>query len=171
MKKEFLDAMNVHMLAELQSSYVYMSMAAWLDFSNRPGMAKWMMKQAAEEHEHALMFYRHITDRGGRAVWPNLPQLKINWKNCTELWTDTYNHEKEITQKIQNLLALARKSGEHPSEYFLIEFLAEQIEEEKMTHDILMKIKSVEGDASGMIFMDDKLGKRSGTEPMPKLAD
>ena len=67
-KKKMADAMNKQLNAELYSSYLYLSMAAYFDSLNLKGMAQWMKGQATEEQGHAMRFYSFINDRGGRIV-------------------------------------------------------------------------------------------------------
>ena len=50
-------ALNGQIRAELESAYLYLSMASWLDANDLPGCAHWMKKQAAEEQEHAMKIY------------------------------------------------------------------------------------------------------------------
>ena len=61
-------ALNGQIRAELESAYLYLSMASWLDANDLPGCAHWMKKQAAEEQEHAMKIYGYVVSRGGRVV-------------------------------------------------------------------------------------------------------
>ena len=54
--KELQDAMNDQLNFELYSAYIYQSMAAYFESINLSGMAHWMLKQAIEEYEHAMLF-------------------------------------------------------------------------------------------------------------------
>jgi ferritin len=68
MNKAMQDAMNEQIHKELFSAYLYLSMAAYFEDKNLPGFAHWMKMQEAEEREHAMKFYEHIADRGGRVL-------------------------------------------------------------------------------------------------------
>ncbi|MFZ3045733.1 MAG: ferritin-like domain-containing protein, partial [Desulfatirhabdiaceae bacterium] len=61
-------AMNEQIKNELESYYIYLSMAAWFHSKSLDGMAHWMRCQAHEEMIHAMKFFDHIIDRGGKVV-------------------------------------------------------------------------------------------------------
>ena len=60
--------MNDQVQRELESAYIYLSMAAYFDSVTLPGLAQWMKVQFQEEQAHALKFYDFIGDRGGRVM-------------------------------------------------------------------------------------------------------
>ena len=62
MKKALNDQIN----AELYSAYLYLSMAAYFEDTNLPGMAGWMKAQAQEEVGHAMKFYSYVFDRDSK---------------------------------------------------------------------------------------------------------
>ena len=66
--KSLQDAMNDQINKELYSSYLYLSMAAFLEEKNLPGFAHWMRIQEAVEREHAMKFYDYMVERGGRVT-------------------------------------------------------------------------------------------------------
>ena len=66
MSKTMQDAFNEQMKHEFYSSYLYLSMSAYCDRANLPGLARWMRAQAQEETKHAMKIFDHLLDRGGR---------------------------------------------------------------------------------------------------------
>ena len=62
------DAFNKQINAELYSSYLYLSMAAYFEAKDLKGMAHWMTIQAGEEKAHAMRFFDFINDRSGRVT-------------------------------------------------------------------------------------------------------
>jgi len=59
-------AFNEQIRHELESAYLYLAMAAWFDSAGLVGMARWMRAQTQEEVTHAMRFFKHIVERGGR---------------------------------------------------------------------------------------------------------
>ena len=59
-------ALNDQIRDEFYASYLYLSVAAFFEDINLPGMATWMRFQAEEEREHAMKIYDFVLDRGGR---------------------------------------------------------------------------------------------------------
>ena len=66
--KKLRDAMNEQVKNELESYYIYLSMAAYFHSTNLDGMAHWMRCQAHEEMVHAMKFFDHILERGGKVT-------------------------------------------------------------------------------------------------------
>jgi ferritin len=64
--KELEEMINDQLNFELYSAYIYLGMAAYFEEINLSGMAHWMEIQFQEEFNHAMRFYRHIFERGGR---------------------------------------------------------------------------------------------------------
>ena len=46
--------LNEQITHELGAEMQYLAMSFWFEQENLPGMAKWFLAQAAEEHEHAM---------------------------------------------------------------------------------------------------------------------
>jgi ferritin len=154
-------AMNEQIKNELESFYIYMSMAAYFHTRNLDGMAHWMRCQAHEEMMHAMKFFDHINDRGGKVVLLNLNQLKTDWASITEVWQDTYAHEQFITSKINDLTTIAREEKDYTSEPMLAWFSKEQMEEEATASKVLEQIKMIGENQSGMLMIDRELGARA----------
>ena len=154
-------AMNDHIRVELESSYIYLSMAAWLHDRDLDGMAHWMRAQAHEETIHAMKFYDHILDRGTKVVLQNVAQIKTDWASVQELWDDAYQHEQMVTSKINDLLTIAREERDYQSEPLLNWFIDEQIEEEATSSKIAGEMEMVGDDKSALLMLDRELGQRA----------
>jgi len=154
------NAMNEQIKNELESFYIYMSMAAYFHARNLDGMAHWMRCQAHEEMTHAMKFYDHIHDRGDKVVLLNLNQLKTDWASIQEVWQDTYAHEQFITGKINDLTTIAREEKDYTSEPMLAWFSKEQLEEEATASKVAEQIKMIGDNQAGIIMLDRELGAR-----------
>ena len=156
--KKLNDAINDQIKNELESYYIYLSMAAYFHSKALDGMGHWMRVQAHEEMVHAMKFMNHLIDRGGKVVLKDLKQLKIVWKSPLEAFQDAYKHEQFITGKINDLTTIARQEKEYASEPLLAWFSDEQIEEESNTSKIMEQIAMVGADKSGLLMLDRELG-------------
>jgi len=154
------NAMNNQIKNEMESFYIYMSMAAYLSAQNLDGMAHWMRAQAHEEMIHAMKLYDHIIDRGATVTLLDLKQLKTDWTNPLEVWKDTLDHEKFITDKIHNLLKISREENDYASEPLLAWFVNEQIEEEKNAEKVLHEMEMVGSSKDGLLMLDRELAAR-----------
>ncbi|MBI5591011.1 MAG: ferritin [Deltaproteobacteria bacterium] len=160
-------AMNEQIRNELESYYIYVSMAAYFHARNLDGMAHWMRCQAHEEMIHAMKFFDHIHDRGGKVVLMNLKQIKTEWTSVREVWQDTYEHEQFITGKINELTAISREEKDYTSEPLLSWFSNEQLEEESTSGKVLEQIKMVGDNQTGILLLDRELGARAFSPGSP----
>lgn len=158
--KELQDAINDQINFELYSGYIYLSMAAYFEELNLSGMAHWMKIQAAEEYEHAMRFWEHVTDRGGRVILTEIKGPTTEWDSPLVAWENAYEHEKIVTERIFKIGKLAEKLGDKSAIPLLNWFYEEQVEEEEQTQRIADNLRQI-GDATSALFMlDGKLGQR-----------
>jgi ferritin len=158
--KELQDAMNEQLNFELYSGYIYLSMAAYFEENLLDGMARWMHLQAKEEYEHAEKFWKHIADRGGKVVLAPIAGPKTEWASPLEAWEDAYNHELEVTKRINKIGEIAEKESDRAAIVFLNWFYDEQVEEEEQTLKVVDLLKRI-GDSTNALFMlNAQLGRR-----------
>jgi ferritin len=154
------EAINAQIKYELESFYLYLSMAAYFHAISLDGMAHWMRCQAHEEMIHAMKFMDHILDRGSKVVLADLEQLKTQWTSPLEAWQDAYKHEQLITSRINNLTTIAREGKDYQSEPLLAWFTKEQIEEEATSNKIASDVDMVGDAKTGLLLLDRELAGR-----------
>ncbi|MFX1565112.1 MAG: ferritin [Promethearchaeota archaeon] len=158
--KELQDAINDQVNFELYSAYIYLSMAAYFESINLKGMAHWMKQQAVEEYKHAMRFWTHISDRGGRVILTEIKGPATEWDSPLAAWENAYEHEKIVTERIFKIGKLAEKMGDKSAIPMLNWFYEEQVEEEEQTQEVVVLLKEI-GDAKSALFMlDSRLGQR-----------
>lgn len=158
--KTMQDAMNEQINKELFSSYLYLSMAAYFEDRNLPGFAHWMRVQEAEERAHAMKFYEHILERGGKVVLKAIDAPKTEWKSPLEVAEEVAEHEAKVTASIYALYELAQKEKDYPAQVMLQWFITEQVEEEKNAAEIVANLKLIEERGTAVLMLDHRLGKR-----------
>jgi ferritin len=154
-------AINDQIKHELESYYIYLSMAAYFHAMSLDGMGHWMRCQAHEETIHAMKFFEHLIDRDGKVVLQDLKQLKTEWGSPLEAFQDAFEHEKFISGKINDLITIAREEKEYASEPLLAWFSDEQIEEEASTGKIADELEMIGEDKSALLMLDRELGARA----------
>jgi ferritin len=160
MNDKVLKSFNRQINAELFSSYLYLSIAAYFESLNLRGFAKWMQLQAQEEINHAMKFYGHIVDRNGRVSLNAIEEPKKEWKSPYEAAMDAYNHEQKITKMIHDLVKLTGDENDYEGNNMLQWFVDEQIEEEQQTRDMVKKLEYIGESKSALIMLDKHFGKR-----------
>ncbi len=160
--KKMQDALNKQINAELYSSYLYLSMAAYFETQNLRGMAAWMEAQAGEEQGHAMRIYKFINDRSGRVTLEAIDKPKIDWSSPKEAFDDAYAHEQKVSKMIHDLVDLANQENDHASFTMLQWFVQEQVEEEDSTATIADQLSKIKDSPNGLFMLDHALGARKG---------
>jgi len=152
--------MNEQINKELFSAYLYLSMAAWFEHNNLPGFAKWMHVQSGEEYGHAMKFYGHIMDRGGKVELKALEAPQVSWKSNLDAVKAVLEHEQFITASINSLYDQAVSEKDYPAQVMLQWFVTEQVEEEKNANELVYQIGAVENKETALMMLDHALGMR-----------
>ena len=161
LSKNLLDELNTQIKLELYSGYLYLAMAAHFEEANWSGFAGWMKKQAGEEQEHAMKFFGHIHDRGGKVTLQAIDKPPASFGKPVEIFTDVLKHEQMVTARINLLYGIAVKDNDYASQEFLNWFVKEQVEEEKNATMILEWLKMA-GDSANALFQINGMLARRG---------
>lgn len=162
------DALNEQMKHEFYSSYLYLSMSAYLEAANLPGLSKWMRVQAREEAIHAMKIFDHLLDRGGKVQLHPIGRPPGDFASARDVFDQAHRHEKEVTASINGLYGLALDERDFASRVFLDWFVQEQVEEEKTSGLMAEQLRMVGEDRPGLLMLDRELGqRRSGAVEQP----
>mgnify|MGYP006296583589 CR=1 FL=1 len=153
-------AMNDQIQHEIESAYIYLSMAAYFDDMNLPGFGQWMKIQFEEEMAHAFRFYNYIFERGGRVKLQAIDQPPIDFDSPLAAFEAALEHEQKITGDINRLYALAIDEKDYPSQTFLQWFIDEQVEEEEHVGGVVENLKMVGDNSHAILMLDRELGQR-----------
>jgi ferritin len=168
MSSQVQDAFNEQMKHEFYSSYLYLSMSAYLEAANLPGLATWMRAQAREEANHAMKIFDHLLDRGDKVQLQPIGRPPAEFASAREVFEQAHRHEKEVTASINQLYGLAVDQRDFASRVFLDWFVQEQVEEEKTTGLLAEQLRMVGDDRPGLLMLDRELGqRRSGVVTQP----
>ena len=158
--KRLQDAMNEQIKHEMESAYLYLSMATYFNSESFPGMAQWMRVQAQEELSHALRFLDHVEERSGRVELLALSKPQRDWASPLEAFEAAYEHEKFITAKIDDLMSLAREVKDNAAAVMLQWFVTEQVEEEATAQGVVDMLRRIGDSGHGLVMIDRELGGR-----------
>jgi ferritin len=163
--KRMEEALNGQLNAELYSSYLYLSMAAYFDSINLPGFASWMDAQAQEETLHGMKFFHYIQERGGRVLLGPIEGPQTDWDSPEAVFEHVLKHEQKVTGLIHDLVNLSEELKDHATRAFLQWFVSEQVEEESTADSVLQKVRLAGDRGSGIFMLDQELGTRVFTPP------
>jgi len=159
-------AMNEQIKHETFSAYLYASMAAYFHAEGLDGMAQWMKAQAQEELGHALRFFNHINERGGRIDLQAIEQPERSWASPLAAFEAALKHEEFITDRINNLARIADEENDRAAGILLQWFVTEQVEEEDSVAKVISTMKLVGERGPGLLMADRELGQRVAA-PVP----
>ncbi len=165
LSKTIEKAMNDQMNFEIYSANIYMSMAAYFDSMNLVGFSNWMKVQYQEEIFHAMKFYGHINERGGRVRMGSMPEPPTDWESPLAAFENALEHERIVTGRINDIVSLSMAEKDHASTNFMQWYVAEQVEEESNVDGVIQKLKLMAGAPGALFMIDGELGQRVYTPP------
>lgn len=154
-------AINDQINAELTASYTYLAMSAFCELRNFRGAAKWLRMQSNEEYGHAMRLFDFLLARNGTIQLKGIPHPEISFRSVVEVFETAHEQEQEVSRQIDSLYDLAFKERAYAETVELQWFLTEQVEEEKSSREIMLKLQLVRDDPAGLLDIDKELGARS----------
>ena len=160
MDKKLYKVMNEQITKELFSSYLYLSMVAYLEDKGLPGMATWMRMQAQEEIFHGMRIFNYLNDRGQRIVLGAFEKPQPEFKSVRDIFEHALAHEQLVTASCNNVYSAALEAKDHAAVGFMQWFVDEQVEEEKSVNEVLTQLSFIKEDSTGILMLDKELGAR-----------
>ena len=154
--------LNDQMNLEFYSSNLYLQMSAWCEQNGFEGAAKFLSAHAAEEMQHMRKLFTYLNETGALAVITAIEEPAHEYKSLKEIIELTYEHEKLITSKINELVGKTFEEKDYSAFNFLQWYVAEQHEEEKLFSGILDKLNLLGEDGKGLFLIDKDLGDLAG---------
>lgn len=160
LKENILAKLNEQVKHEAYSAYLYYSMVGYFETKNLKGFANWMLIQAQEEITHMHRIFSYIYNRGASVELEAQEKPKHTWESPVDAIRDALEHERFISEKINECVTLAVSENDHPTNTMLQWFVAEQVEEEASADELLQKLIMIGDNASGLFLLDTELSKR-----------
>ncbi len=156
-------ALNQQIKAELDSAYLYLALAAEMESRGLKGFAHWLRVQWEEELAHGLKLYDFLLQRDGKIELHALDKPKVDAEQTIlEIFTQVLEHEQYITNRINELYALALEDGDYGSQTLLHWFIEEQLEEEESAREIMDNLRLVGEEGAALFLLDREMSQRSG---------
>ena len=165
LSSKMLTELNKQVNAELYSSYLYLSMAAFFESKGLKGFASWMRCQTQEEVVHGMKIFGYIGERGESVKLTTIDAPATEWASPLAVFEETLKHEQLVTSLINNLVNVATEEKDHATSNFLQWFVAEQVEEEASATDVLDQLKIAKDSPQALLMLDRELGSRVFTYP------
>lgn len=163
--KKIEEALNGHLLYELEASLQYLAMASWCETMGMDGAASFFYGHAHEENLHFIKLFQYINEVSGHAIVPQVKQPHHDFEGIKEICEIAYSNEKEVTQAIFKLVELAKAEDDHVTTEMLRFYVQEQREEETLFQKVLDKIKLIGTGAQSLYYVDKELGNLAKPTP------
>ncbi len=152
-------AFNKQITAELYASNLYLAMGAYFDSLAYRGFGHWLRLQSDEERQHAQRIIDIVVNRGGNVDIQGI-EAPGSFESPLAVFEQVLAQEQNVTRMFHVLSGLAEDESDHTTLVELEWFLLEQVEEERISGDILKKVKRLHNSPSGMLELDRDLGGR-----------
>ncbi|WP_236976419.1 ferritin [Membranihabitans maritimus] len=153
--KEMQSRLNDQIQKEGNASFLYLSMSAWCEDQGLNGCAKFMRRQSDEEHMHMMKLIDYMFEMDARAIISSIDQPPSEFDDPKSLFEEVLEHEKRVTQSINELVEYSMVEKDHSTYNFLQWYVEEQREEENLMRSILDRISLI-GDAPQKLYFIDK---------------
>ena len=166
----FTDALNEQIGREFGASQQYVAIAVYYDAETLPQLAAHFYRQAVEERNHAMMIVQYLLDAGEAVAIPGVAAPRSDFGDAADPVRVALDQERQVTEQIVALAALAREEGDLVGEQFLHWFLQEQREEVSSMSALLAVVERAE--ASNVLLVEEYLARAGAcllyTSPSPR---
>ncbi len=150
---------------EFYSSYLYLDMANYYYDNTLNGFGNWFDIQTKEEYAHAMLFLQFLRNNGERVTLGALAAPDTEYKSFTDPLNAALEHERYITESINNIYAEAYTVKDFRTMQFLDWFVKEQGEEEQNVEELCKRFELFGNDPKGLYLLDNELSQRVYTAP------
>jgi len=158
----FTDALNEQISREFGASQQYVAIAVYYDSETLPQLAAHFYRQAVEERNHAMMIVQYLLDAGESIAIPGVGPPRTDFGDAADPVRVALDQERQVTEQIVGLAALAREEGDLVGEQFLHWFLQEQREEISSMSALLAVVERAQ--ASNVLLVEEYLARAGGGE-------
>lgn len=157
--------LNEQINKEFYSAYLYMDMANYYADKGLNGFENWFLVQAQEERDHAMLFRKYLLNNGESVVLTEIAAPNEKYDNHKVPLVKAFEHERFVTDSINNIYDAASKIKDFRTIQFLDWFIKEQGEEEKNADDNIKKYELFGNDSKGLYLLDNEMKARVYAPP------
>lgn len=157
--------LNNQVNKEFYSAYLYLEFSNYYEENGLSGFANWYNIQAQEERDHALLFVKYMQNNDLKVTFETIDKPDADLKTNMDPLKAGLEHEKFVTELIDNIYAAAYDAKDFRTTQFLDWFIKEQGEEEVNASDLIKKMEIFGDDAKGLYLLDQEMGARVYSAP------
>ena len=111
-----------------------------------------------------MRFFDYVHDRGGRATLKAIAEPPSGFRSPLDAMERTLEHGRRVTVLINRMCQLAIEESDYAAQVMLHDLSNEQVEEEKQRKSLSTTPEAINGDGSGLLILDARLGERTAAE-------
>lgn len=153
------EKLNDQITNEQYSSNLYIAMAAAFERLGLRVFAQYYLKQAEEETQHAMKFFKYVVDSGASVAINAIPEPKLPKDDVAALVSAARDHEVKVTGMINDLVAMAENEKDYATRSFLSWFIDEQVEEVSSAEELVALVKMA---GQQVLYLESRVARMMG---------
>lgn len=145
---------------EYESAYLYLEIGEYFGSRGLKGFRNWYFVQAREEEDHAMLIYEYLSSNNAKICFYTIEPKDDKFSDLISPIKQGINHEKFITNSINQIYELAEHENDYRTMQFLSWFIDEQLEEEKSAQELLDKMEMFGETSAGLYQLDKEFDQR-----------
>lgn len=166
METELVEALQQHLTMERQASAAYFAMAIWFAERELRGFGQFFKKEAQDEQNHAATVADYLIARGQSVVLQDIAAPRQSWTSTEEIVAASFAMEADVTSSLQQLYAMAERSGDTRTTVFLDPLVDNQVASEHTFAHLLGRVRFSQNQPAALLIIDGELsdGKHETTK-------
>lgn len=165
--KKVVEMINKQINREFESAYIYQAMEVCVGNNyNFPGIQNHFHVQVQEETAHAYLMIDYLHRLGEKVELADIPKPQSEYKTILELFEASLNHERKVTNWINEIMAVAVAENDFASQSFIRWFINEQVEEEETLVKHIDTLKFIDANPHATLLFDQQLAQRVFNQPV-----
>lgn len=157
MDAELLAALQQHLTMERQASAAYFAMAIWFAERELRGFGHFFKQEAQDEQEHAGTVADYLIARGQTVELQDIPAPRQGWASVEEILAASFAMEADVTTSLQQMYAMAERSGDTRTTVFLDPLVDSQVASENTFAHLLGRVRFAQNQPAALLIIDGEL--------------
>ncbi len=168
MEEALLEGFQDHLTMERRASAAYWAMALWFAERELRGFAQYFKAESQTEQSHAALVADYLLARGQTVRLGDVPSPRQVWSSAEDIFAAVFQMEVDVTASLQQLYAMAERSGDVRSTVFLDPLVQGQINAEHEAAHLLGRVRFSRNEPAAMLVIDGELS--DGRQSPPSMA-
>lgn len=151
---DMVEKLNEQVKKEMEASNFYLALSSWCYQRGYDGAGKFLFDQSQEESDHARRLVTYLNETDSKVEIKSLEAPVAKYETLLQVFEAIYDHEKNITKYINDLVDHALINKDYGTFNFLQWYVSEQHEELALFRDIVDKLHLLSESNNGLHLAD-----------------